>query len=58
LDLKRLYGNCRTFRMGKRRGQTPYALMGRKLPTADGWMLLKTTPEQPCQQLSPPKVAV
>ena len=28
LDLKRLYWNCRVFREGKRKGKSPYALLG------------------------------
>ena len=33
LDLKRLYWNCRIFREGKRKGRSPYELLGLKLPT-------------------------
>jgi hypothetical protein len=33
LDLKRLYWNCRAFREGKRRRQSPYELLGLKLPS-------------------------
>jgi hypothetical protein len=57
LDLKRLYWNCRVFRTGRRRNQTPYELLGVKLPTTDWWALLKRTPEQLRQQLSAPEVA-
>ena len=57
LDLKRLYWNCRAFRTGHRRKQTPYELLGLKLPTTDWWELLKLTPEQLRQQLSAPGVA-
>src|SRR5207244_7007162 len=32
LDLKRLYWNCRRLRTGRRRGQTPYARLGVRLP--------------------------
>jgi hypothetical protein len=46
LDLKRLYWNCRAFRTGRRRGQTPYALLGLRLPTDDWWELLQLPPEQ------------
>jgi hypothetical protein len=46
LDLKRLYWNCRAFRTGRRRGQTPYALLGLKLPTDHWWELLQLPPEQ------------
>jgi hypothetical protein len=57
LDLKRLYWNCRTFRTGRRRQQTPYGLLGVCLPTTDWWELLRLTPEQLRQQLSAPGVA-
>ena len=57
LDLKRLNWNCRTFRTGKRRKQTPYGLLGLKLPTDDWWQLLKIPPEQLRQQLSAQQLA-
>lgn len=57
LALKRLYWNCRTFRTGRRRKQTPYGLLGIGLPTQDWWELLKLTPEELRQQLSAPGVA-
>jgi hypothetical protein len=57
LDLKRLYWNCREFRTGRRRQQTPYGLLGVCLPTTDWWELLKLTPEQLRQQLSAQEVA-
>jgi hypothetical protein len=57
LDLKRLYWNCRTFRTGRRRKQTPYELLGVCLPTTDWWELLRLTPEQLRQQLSEQGVA-
>ncbi len=57
LDLKRLYWNCRAFRTGKRKKQTPYGRLGLALPTADWWDLLKIPPDQLRQQLSAPKVA-
>jgi hypothetical protein len=57
LSLKRLYWNCRTFRTGRRRKQTPYGLLGVKLPTMDWWELLRLSPEQLRQQLSAPGVA-
>jgi hypothetical protein len=41
LDLKRLYWNCREFREGKRRGQSPYELLGLKLPSYRFWDLLQ-----------------
>jgi hypothetical protein len=40
LDLKRLYGNCRAFGGGKRRGRCPYEHLGLALPSYDFWSLL------------------
>ena len=40
LDLKRLYWNCRAFREGKRRRQSPYELLGLKLTSYRFWDLL------------------
>jgi hypothetical protein len=57
LDLKRLYWNCRAFRTGRRRQQTPYGLLGLRLPTSDWWELLRLSPEQLSQELSAPGVA-
>jgi hypothetical protein len=57
LDLKRLYWNCREFRTGKRKKQTPYGHLGLTLPTKDWWELLKIPPEQLRQQLSAPRLA-
>jgi hypothetical protein len=57
LSLKRLYWNCRAFRTGRRRKQTPYGLLGVRLPTTDWWALLRLSPEQLRQQLSAPGVA-
>jgi hypothetical protein len=54
LDLKRLYWNCRAFRTGHRRGKTPYALLGLRLPTDDWWELLNLPPEQLRQALAEP----
>jgi hypothetical protein len=51
LDLKRLYWNCRAFRTGPRRQQSPYELQGLRLPTRDWWELLRLTPEQLRAQL-------
>jgi hypothetical protein len=53
LDLKRLYWNCHAFRGGRRRGRTPYELLG--VPWPEGlrwWDLLQLTPEQLQVQLS------
>jgi hypothetical protein len=51
LDLKRLYWNCRVFREGKRKGRSPYELLGLKLPTSDWWQLLQMDPEELEQKL-------
>jgi hypothetical protein len=51
LDLKRLYWNCRGFREGKRKGQSPYELLGLKLPTSDWWQLLQMDPKELEQEL-------
>jgi hypothetical protein len=52
LDLKRLSWNCRPLRTGRRKKQTPYGLLGLKLPTTDWWQVLKIPPQQLRQQLS------
>jgi hypothetical protein len=52
LDLKRLYWNMRAFRTGRRRGKSPYALLGLPLPTDDWWQLLKLPPDLLAQHLS------
>jgi len=57
IDLKRLYWNQRRFRTGKRRGQSPYERLGLKLPPLPWWELLKLSPEELRQQLSPRVVA-
>ena len=57
LDLKRLYWNCNAFRTGRRKKQTPYALLGLKLPALSWWELLKMTPEQLRRELSELKMA-
>jgi hypothetical protein len=41
LDLKRLYGNSRPFREGKRKGRCPYQLLGLSLPSYDFGSLLR-----------------
>ena len=45
LDLKRLYWNLRRFRTGRRKDQTPYGLLGLKLPDLSFGEFLKLTPE-------------
>ena len=52
LDLKRLYWNLRPFRTGRRKGQTPYGLLGLRLPGLSFQEFLRLTPEQLRQQLS------
>ena len=46
LDLKRLYWNLRQFRIGRRKGQTPYRLLGLDVPDLSFWEFLKLTPEE------------
>src|SRR3954452_16325890 len=41
-----LYWNCREFRTGRRKDQTPYGLLGLKLPDLSFWEFLKLTPEE------------
>jgi hypothetical protein len=52
LDLKRLYWNLRRFRTGPRKGQTPYDLMGLRLPELSFWEFLKLTPDELREKLS------
>lgn len=52
LDLKRLYWNLRRFRTGRRRGHTPYELLGLRLPTTHWWQLLKRPLTELRQELS------
>jgi hypothetical protein len=57
LDLKRLYWNLRQFRIGRRKGQTPYGLLGLDLPDLSFWEFLKLTPEELREKLSAQEVA-
>ena len=57
LDLKRLYWNLRRFRTGHRKGQTPYGLLGLKLPEMSFGEFLKLTPDGLREQLSAQEVA-
>ena len=57
LCLKRLYWNCRRFRTGRRRGCSPYELLGLALPPTSWWKLLKMTPDQLRQELSMLQIA-
>ena len=52
LDLKRLYWNLRRFRIGRRKGQAPYGLLGLRLPELSFWEVLKLTPEELRGELS------
>lgn len=52
INLKRLYWNCRRFRTGRRRKQSPYELLGLALPLGSWWDLLKLTPDRLRQELS------
>jgi hypothetical protein len=52
LDLKRLYWNLRPFRIGRRKAQTPYGLMGLKVPDLSFWEFLKLTPDGLREKLS------
>jgi hypothetical protein len=57
MDLKRLYGNLRRFRTGRRRGRTPYGLLGVKLPDLSFGEFLRPTPAELRKQLSGQEVA-
>jgi hypothetical protein len=57
LDLKRLYWNLRRFRTGRRKGQTPYGLLGLKLPEMSFGAFLELTPDGLREQLSAQDVA-
>jgi hypothetical protein len=46
LDLKRPYWNLRRFRTGRRKDQTPYALLGLDLPDLSVREFLKLTPAE------------
>jgi hypothetical protein len=52
LDLTRLYWNLRRFRTGPRKDQTPYGLLGLKVPEFSFGEFLKLTPEELREQLS------
>jgi hypothetical protein len=57
LDLKRLYWNLRRFRIGRRKDQAPYGLLGLKLPELSFWEFLKLTPEDLREKLSAQGIA-
>jgi hypothetical protein len=46
LDLKRLHGNPRRFRTGRRKGRTPCGMMGLGLPDLSLWEFLELTPAE------------
>lgn len=57
LDLKRLYWNLRRFRTGRRKGQTPYGLLGLRVLDLSFGEFLELTPEDLRKELSGQKVA-
>ena len=57
LDLKRLYWNLRRFRVGRRKDQAPYGLLGLRLHELSFWEFLKLTPEELWEELSAHEVA-
>ncbi len=57
LDLKRLYWNLRRFRTGRRKGQTPYGLLGLRVPDMSFGEFLKLTPAELRKELSGQDVA-
>jgi hypothetical protein len=58
LNLKRLYWNCHRFRTGRRRGKSPYELLGLPWPAPQRWWeLLTWSPEQLTEKLSASPVA-
>jgi hypothetical protein len=57
LDLKRLYGNCRSFGSGKRRKRSPSQHLGLHRPTDDPWTWLQMDPDRLQQQLSTSRLA-
>ncbi|MHC5541625.1 hypothetical protein ACYOEI_25670, partial [Singulisphaera rosea] len=52
LDLKRLYWNLRRFRTGRRKDETPYGLLGLRLPELSCGEFLEMTPEELRKRLS------
>ena len=50
--MKRLYWNLRRFRVGRRKDQTPYGLLGVDLLELSFWEFLKLTPEELRERLS------
>jgi len=52
LDLKRLYWNMRRFRTGRRKGHSPYEILGLQLPASSWWALLNLPIHELRQKLS------
>jgi hypothetical protein len=52
MDLKRLYWNLRRFGTGRRKGQTPYGLLGLRPPELSFGEFLKLTPAELREELS------
>ncbi len=52
MDLKRLYWNLRRFRTGRRKGRTPYSLLGLELPGLSFGEFLRLTPAELRKELS------
>lgn len=52
LDLKRLYWNLRRFRTGRRKDETPYGLLGLRVPELSFGEFLEMTPEELRKRLS------
>jgi hypothetical protein len=57
MDLKRLYWNLRRFRTGRRKGHTPYGLVGLRVPEMSFGEFLKLTPGELRKRLSGQDVA-
>jgi hypothetical protein len=57
MDLKRLYWNLRRFRTGYRKDQTPYGLLGLRLPELSFGEFLELTPAELRKKLSGQDVA-
>src|SRR5260370_33727586 len=57
LDLKRLWGNSRTFAEGKRKGQCPYRRLGLEPPTSDFLEALPGDPHAMGEPVETPKMS-
>ncbi len=57
LNLKRLYWNCHKLATGRRRGSSPYEMLGLEFPpTTDFWKLLQSSPAELAQIVSSVKL--